>query len=213
MKIAKGLAILRCLKSVVHISSPPGSSDVACGKRTRVNESPQPAKLGRRLHHETHQALSGADHPQAQNSRAADRPGQERRRRLPVPRGGATDVPPLATAVRRNAGRGSSVADSANAWPNAEARHRNLLTGIRFDMPRLSLESANAILRAHGTPFRLIEGHESRWLSVYVNQPGRKVQERAVRGFAARDDRAVRISVPGFWPSHGIMPRGPWTIC
>ena len=60
-------------------------------------------------------------------------------------------------------------------------------------MPRLSpaIERANAILRAHGTPFRLREGHDSRWLSIYENQPGRKVRERAARGFAARDDRAV----------------------
>lgn len=35
------------------------------GNRSGVNESPQPARLGRGLHHETHQALSGADHPQA----------------------------------------------------------------------------------------------------------------------------------------------------
>jgi integrase len=60
-------------------------------------------------------------------------------------------------------------------------------------MPRLSpaIERANAILRAHDTPFRLREGHGSRWLSVYENRPGRKVQEKAARGYAARDDRAV----------------------
>ena len=60
-------------------------------------------------------------------------------------------------------------------------------------MPRLSLaiDRANAILRAHGTPFRLREGHGSRWLSVYENQPGRKARERAARGVVARDDRAV----------------------
>jgi hypothetical protein len=33
-----------------------------------VNESPQPAKLGQGLDHETHQAHSGADHPQAQTA-------------------------------------------------------------------------------------------------------------------------------------------------
>jgi len=37
------------------------------GDRTRVNESPHPARLGRGLHHETHQAYGGADHPQAEN--------------------------------------------------------------------------------------------------------------------------------------------------
>lgn len=35
------------------------------GNRSRVNESHQPARLGRRLHDETHQTHSGADHPQA----------------------------------------------------------------------------------------------------------------------------------------------------
>ena len=62
-------------------------------------------------------------------------------------------------------------------------------------MPRLSpaIDRANAILRAHGTPFRLREGHGSRWLSVYENRPGRTVKERAARGYAARDDRAVEV--------------------
>ena len=41
------------------------------GNRSRVNESPQPARLGRGLHHETHQAHSGADHPQALARRAS----------------------------------------------------------------------------------------------------------------------------------------------
>lgn len=60
-------------------------------------------------------------------------------------------------------------------------------------MPRLSpaIDRANTILRAHGTRFRLREGHGSRWLSVYENCPGRKVKERAARGYAARDDKAV----------------------
>ena len=49
---------------------------MAPGNRSRVNESLQPARLGRGHHHETHQAHSGANHPQAQNSRAADRPGK-----------------------------------------------------------------------------------------------------------------------------------------
>ena len=40
-------------------------------------------------------------------------------------------------------------------------------------MPRLStaIDRANAILRAHDTPFRLREGHGSRWLSIYENCP------------------------------------------
>ena len=60
-------------------------------------------------------------------------------------------------------------------------------------MPRLSIaiDRANAILRAHGTPFRLREGHGSRWLSVYENCPGRRVRERSARGYAACDDRDV----------------------
>ena len=55
-------------------------------------------------------------------------------------------------------------------------------------MPRISsaIDRANAILRAHGTPFRLREGHGSRWLSVYENCPGRRVRERSARGYAGR---------------------------
>ena len=87
--------------------------DVDPENRSRVNESLQPARLGRGLHHETHQAYSGADHPQAQDRRAADRPGQDRRRRLPRDRGDAAHLSPLAPAVRRHAGRGSQTANSA----------------------------------------------------------------------------------------------------
>jgi len=60
-------------------------------------------------------------------------------------------------------------------------------------MPRLStaIDRANAILRANSTPFRLREGHGSRWLSIYENCPGRRVRERSARGYAARDDRDV----------------------
>ena len=60
-----------------------------------------------------HQAHVGADHPQAENCRAADRPGQDRRRRLPSDRGDAADVSPLAAAIRRDASRGGQAADSA----------------------------------------------------------------------------------------------------
>ena len=83
------------------------------GIRTGVNESPQPARLGRGLDHETHQAHSRADHPQAQDRRAADRPGQDRRRRLPRDRGEAPDLPPLETAIRGGAGRGGPLTDTA----------------------------------------------------------------------------------------------------
>ena len=83
------------------------------GSRSRVNESPHPARLGRGLDHETHQAHGGANHPQAQDRRAADRPRQDRRRGLPCHRGDAADLPPLAAAIRRHAGRGSQTADSA----------------------------------------------------------------------------------------------------
>ena len=60
-------------------------------------------------------------------------------------------------------------------------------------MPRISaaIDRANTILRAHGTPFRLRAGHGSRWLSIYESRPGQKVRERAARGYASRDDRAV----------------------
>jgi hypothetical protein len=75
--------------------------------RFRVNESPQQASLGRGHHHESNQAHGGADHSQAQNRRAAVRLGQDRRRGLPSHRGDAADVPPLAAAVRWDAGRGS----------------------------------------------------------------------------------------------------------
>ncbi len=87
--------------------------DVDPVDRSRVNESPHPARLGRGLVHETHQAYSRADHPQAQNCRAADRPGQDRRRRLPCDRGDAADVSPLAAAIRRDAGRGGQATDPA----------------------------------------------------------------------------------------------------
>ena len=44
-----------------------GKPDVAPGFRSRVNESPHPARLGRGLHHETNPPHTRADHPQAQN--------------------------------------------------------------------------------------------------------------------------------------------------
>ena len=40
-------------------------ADVAPGRRSTVNESPPPARLGRGLHHETHPPHSRADHLQA----------------------------------------------------------------------------------------------------------------------------------------------------
>jgi len=48
-----------------------GGDDVDPGNRSRVNESLHPARLGRGHHHETHQAHSGADHPQALARRAS----------------------------------------------------------------------------------------------------------------------------------------------
>jgi len=78
-----------------------------------VNESPHQARLGRGFDHETHRAHGGANHPQAEIGGAADRPGQDRRRGLPCHRGGAADLPPLAAAIRRHAGRGSQTTDSA----------------------------------------------------------------------------------------------------
>lgn len=43
--------------------------DVDPGNRFRMIESPEPARLGRGLHHAAHPAHSGADHPCAQNFR------------------------------------------------------------------------------------------------------------------------------------------------
>lgn len=54
------------------------------GNESRLNESPQTARLGRGLDHETHQAHSGADHPQAKDRQAADHPRQVHRRRFCV---------------------------------------------------------------------------------------------------------------------------------
>ena len=90
-----------------------GILDVDPADHSRANESPHPARLGRVLDHEMHQASSRADHPQALNGRAADRPGQDRRPRLPCDRGDTTDLPMLAAAVRLHAGRGGAQADSA----------------------------------------------------------------------------------------------------
>ena len=73
--------------------------DVDPRNESMVNESPHPAKLGRGLDHETHQAHTRADHPQAQDGRATDQPGQDRRGGLPRHRGGAADLSPLASAV------------------------------------------------------------------------------------------------------------------
>ena len=54
-----------------------------------------------------------------------------------------------------------------------------------------ALSRANAVLRAHQLRFRLRSGHNSRWVSVYENLPGRRVVERAVRGCSAQDDPAI----------------------
>jgi len=43
------------------------SIDMDPGDRSRPNASPHPARFGRGLDHETHQAYSRADHPQAQS--------------------------------------------------------------------------------------------------------------------------------------------------
>ncbi len=54
-----------------------------------------------------------------------------------------------------------------------------------------ALSRANSVLRAHRLPFRLRAGHNSRWVSVYENLPGRRVRERAVRGVPCQDELAV----------------------
>ena len=96
-------------------------SDFAPGSQSRVNESPQPAKLSRGILQQTHLAHSGADHPQALaegfcealNRRTADRPRHDHCRRLQGHRGGAADVSALAAAVPRHAGRVGQAADPA----------------------------------------------------------------------------------------------------
>ena len=47
------------------------ATDVDPENRSRVNESPQPARLGRGFHHESHQTHRRADHPQALARRAS----------------------------------------------------------------------------------------------------------------------------------------------
>jgi hypothetical protein len=37
-----------------------------------------------------------------------------------------------------------------------------------------ALSRANGVLRAHHLPLRLRAGHNSRWVSVYENLPGRR---------------------------------------
>ena len=54
-----------------------------------------------------------------------------------------------------------------------------------------ALSHANGVLRAHHLPFRLRVGHNSRWVSVYENLPGRRVREPAVRGCSCQDDLAI----------------------
>jgi putative transposase len=53
------------------IDQDPLQTVVDPGNRSRVNESLQPARLGRRLDHETHQTHSRADHPQSLARRAS----------------------------------------------------------------------------------------------------------------------------------------------
>lgn len=71
-----------------------GQCDVEPRSWSRVHESPQRARLGRRLHHETDQAHGGV----------ADRIGQNPRRGLSRHRGDPADLPPLEAAVWRHAG-------------------------------------------------------------------------------------------------------------
>jgi len=54
-----------------------------------------------------------------------------------------------------------------------------------------ALSRANGILRAHHLPFRLRAGHNSHWVNVYENLPGRRVRERSVRGCSSNDDQAI----------------------
>jgi len=67
-------------------------------------------------------------------------------------------------------------------------------------MPRLStaIDRANPILRAHGTPFRLREGHGSRWLSIDENCPGPRVRScRSHGGGPGSAAQADDIQAPG----------------
>ena len=54
-----------------------------------------------------------------------------------------------------------------------------------------ALSHANGVLRAHRLPFRLRSGHNSRWVSVYENLPGRRARQRSVRGCSSQDDQAI----------------------
>jgi hypothetical protein len=132
-----------------------GWGDVDPGKRSRVNESHQPARLGRGLDHETDQAHSGADHPQALtegfceavDGGAVDRPGQDRRRRLPRHRGGAAHLPPLAVVATCKSSvtpRRTLDLDSSQAIQRVIIR-RARLNGVFISSPEWSMTS---LLRA-----------------------------------------------------------------
>ena len=54
-----------------------------------------------------------------------------------------------------------------------------------------ALSRANSVLRAHHLPLRLRAGHNTRWVSIYENLPGRRVRERSVRGCSSQDDQAI----------------------
>ena len=137
-----------------------------------VNERPHPARLGRVLPHETHQAHSGADHPQAHNHRAADRKEQDRRRRLPRDRDDAADLSPLAAAVRRHAGRGSQTAEPTGAGerPAQEASGRSRAGGGHA----LAAGFCEAVGPRRGTPL----SPENRRRAVAVLQERYRASER-----------------------------------
>jgi len=105
--------ILRVFFHSLLMLTASGGNDVDPESRSRVNESLYPGRVVRGVHHETQQAEGGVDRPRAQSRRAADRPGQNRRRGLPCHRSDAADLQPLAAAVQRHEGRGTQAADSA----------------------------------------------------------------------------------------------------
>ncbi len=76
-----------------------------------------------------------------------------------------------------------------------------------------ALSHANGVLRAHHLPFRLRVGHNSRWVSVYENLPGRRVRERAVRGCSCQDDLAIEALCFQLVSEARSSPTPTWSSC
>ncbi len=98
-----------------------GSFEIKSGNRSRAIQNPQQDRLDRGIQHETHLALSRADHPQALAELFCKALGGHPPDRSRQVRGGwqprdgvhAAPVPPLAAAAPGHAGRGGEATDSA----------------------------------------------------------------------------------------------------